>query len=722
MTSALLPPQIVFNWPSCPLGYLYFYQAGTTTPQAAYSDATGTVPLANPLQLDGNGQTSFWLKSGLTYKINLTDANGVQQANWPRDGILADPGAAFTAWQGNLAGSGGAAQIGDALSGSGAVVLTQHQLNSREVTVLQFGGDPTGVADSTAAFNAAIAFLVTLGVGAGGASSMNYTGGVLRMGSQGATFKVLGTVLVPSGLEIDLQGCDIVGPGHSTVGATFQSAYLNGSVLTTNQVGGATPWSTAQTTTPPSYVGAIKIHNGSFSECYCALSLWGCLDTCVFDTLKFYNCTYSIYAYQCFYACFHNMMTRCASGWISSGPTNGAYHFEGAVNVQEMDSLFCSGRILGYEFWSSGQGICISLRNCSCEQGVNGFFFSGVSQKVSFRDCYIEGMSGLIFDFTHQGVSAPIYTLDIDDCYFNYCLGTILNAIWLPNLRWGKCNSIAGSPLPAAIAYLNDNTTSGGEVNVQDSQIFDNIGGIGTISITAGVATVSGYTQTGIQQGTSFYGPNLTSLVTVSGMTGTGTGGNGTYPVTGMTTAASGALGIALMPTAPPMFTFNPAGQTTKMVVKGRSLINSVTNNNQVEVAANSPGLTNAPIPFNFFGLSGYVPGAIPFCSQYTTGSGTSRSVVIDTRIPFSLPNGNPDKYLMGIFNLTFTGTDNLYPATGTLMGRFSATNAVIDTPTSGYTVAVSNFSGFVRLTITGSAFGASGTVAYAEGIVKILS
>jgi hypothetical protein len=79
MTSALLPANLVFRAYTqtgmpAPLagGKLYFYQAGTSTPQAAYTDATGLVALPNPVILDANGQASPWLKSGLSYKINLT--------------------------------------------------------------------------------------------------------------------------------------------------------------------------------------------------------------------------------------------------------------------------------------------------------------------------------------------------------------------------------------------------------------------------------------------------------------------------------------------------------------------------------------------------------------------------------------------------------------------------------------------------------------------------
>ena len=126
MTSALLPAQIVFNNPLTPFGWLYFYVAGTTTPQAAYSDATGATPLANPLQLDANGQAVFWLKSGLTYKINLLDVNLTQQPHWPQDGIVADVGAAVRVILASTTTGQGASLIGIQGPLPGEVPMTQY--------------------------------------------------------------------------------------------------------------------------------------------------------------------------------------------------------------------------------------------------------------------------------------------------------------------------------------------------------------------------------------------------------------------------------------------------------------------------------------------------------------------------------------------------------------------------------------------------------------------
>src|SRR5271157_1428971 len=65
-------------------GLLYFYQAGTpSTPQAVYSDSTGTVVLSNPVVLDSAGRASVWLVG--YYHVVLTDSLG--NLIWDEDNV-----------------------------------------------------------------------------------------------------------------------------------------------------------------------------------------------------------------------------------------------------------------------------------------------------------------------------------------------------------------------------------------------------------------------------------------------------------------------------------------------------------------------------------------------------------------------------------------------------------------------------------------------------------
>lgn len=65
---------------------LFFYQTGTVTPQATYSNQGLTVPNANPVVADAEGVfPNIFLSSSPAYKVTLQDANGVEQ--WTADPV-----------------------------------------------------------------------------------------------------------------------------------------------------------------------------------------------------------------------------------------------------------------------------------------------------------------------------------------------------------------------------------------------------------------------------------------------------------------------------------------------------------------------------------------------------------------------------------------------------------------------------------------------------------
>jgi hypothetical protein len=72
-------------------GYLYSYQAGSSTPLATYTDSTGAVANTNPIVLGTDGRPPFeiWLTTGYSYKFVLADStNAVIQTY---DNIYAIP-------------------------------------------------------------------------------------------------------------------------------------------------------------------------------------------------------------------------------------------------------------------------------------------------------------------------------------------------------------------------------------------------------------------------------------------------------------------------------------------------------------------------------------------------------------------------------------------------------------------------------------------------------
>jgi hypothetical protein len=190
-------------------GSVYFYAPSTTNPLPTYQDSAGTIANTNPIQLDSRGQAIIW--GGATYRQVVKDASGVTV--W--DQIVSAAASAAA-----LAGSGGAALIGtpdgsnlasalalginhvvDSIAalravnhtfyarafvtgyrtpsdgGGGAYSVDTSDTSSADnggtiivasdgarwklqfqssVDVMQFGADPAGATDSSAAFQAAV--------------------------------------------------------------------------------------------------------------------------------------------------------------------------------------------------------------------------------------------------------------------------------------------------------------------------------------------------------------------------------------------------------------------------------------------------------------------------------------------------------------------------------------------------------------------------------------
>lgn len=89
MTAQLAPLPNFRNWDNNgnPLfsGKLYTYAAGTTTPQASYTDASQVTPNTNPVILNSRGEASVWLDQTLMYKLVLQDSLG--NTIWTQDQV-----------------------------------------------------------------------------------------------------------------------------------------------------------------------------------------------------------------------------------------------------------------------------------------------------------------------------------------------------------------------------------------------------------------------------------------------------------------------------------------------------------------------------------------------------------------------------------------------------------------------------------------------------------
>ena len=105
-------------------GKLYSYIAGTTTPQATYTDESGSTTNTNPVILDSRGEASVWFGAG-TYKLALKTAADVDV--WTVDNIgsdisVADLATGIQTWLGTPTSANLRAAMVDE-TGTGALVF-----------------------------------------------------------------------------------------------------------------------------------------------------------------------------------------------------------------------------------------------------------------------------------------------------------------------------------------------------------------------------------------------------------------------------------------------------------------------------------------------------------------------------------------------------------------------------------------------------------------------
>jgi hypothetical protein len=129
-------------------GKLYSYAAGTSTPQATYTSASGATPLANPIILDSAGRVptgEIWLTAGSNYKFALYTSANVLITTW--DNITGINGTGITS---------NASSVQYDPAGTGAVSTTVQAKLREVVSIKDFGAKGDGTTNDTAAFTTAL--------------------------------------------------------------------------------------------------------------------------------------------------------------------------------------------------------------------------------------------------------------------------------------------------------------------------------------------------------------------------------------------------------------------------------------------------------------------------------------------------------------------------------------------------------------------------------------
>lgn len=148
-------------------GKIYTYSAGTTTNQATYTTSSGNVAHTNPIILDSSGRVpggEIWTTETLSYKFIIKTSDDVLIGTYDniRDPLIAASNVSLTGFNGqtgtveNLVGDDGADWIGYTPEGVSAVPVSIQNKLRQTVSVIDFGADPTGVANSADAISAAL--------------------------------------------------------------------------------------------------------------------------------------------------------------------------------------------------------------------------------------------------------------------------------------------------------------------------------------------------------------------------------------------------------------------------------------------------------------------------------------------------------------------------------------------------------------------------------------
>ena len=450
------------------------YEAGTATLATGLQDESGS-PLANPFTADSSAKVAFYAPDGL-YDITVV-GNGrtvtiraqfvsVDGASVLRGDLAAtggsvlvgsddgDSGSLWTTVAGFIAfllSSLGASVIGFIQAGVGAIRRSMQDKARERVSVLDFGADPAGATDSTAAFN--LATLASVAHGGNDDLAMRR-----EIYVPPGDYLILGTVYVRKGQTLRGAGdgsTRITTTNTNTGRSIFKMGFglpvgvetqdpggLPVVISDINTLGGDSSGGVVDMQVPGAQARNLFITSAGVgirlggadtivSNCIIEQGLTGIsLDgqNHIIDSCLFYNLNYGIGVYS------NTFDVQVADCHFEYGIYDDVLFNEGAANIKNVTISDCQF-VKNAQYATSDQAI--NIKSNSAEINIRGCEFrnqrgysinipTGVDNRLRVSDCSFNGLkTNPTYDqsTTAAGINAQNGYVEISDCRFENLFG-----------------------------------------------------------------------------------------------------------------------------------------------------------------------------------------------------------------------------------------------------------------------------------------------------------
>lgn len=286
------------------------------------------------------------------------------------------------------------------------------------ISVEWFGGSQSSP-DNTAAFQAAIKLI--------GAQDpfLATSSGIEIMLKPGGIYKVLGTLLIPSFVNIDLNGSTIEGVASTTL---FESAYWDG---------GGNLVSNLSTTIDTRFVVCSSVTNGQIHNAGRAFYLLNFCEGSTLKRLRMFGCNQALHARRCFYGKFEDIHSRSPQDALAYP----CYNIDDSIGAVALNNVFAVSYDVGWLI-SGGKKDNLIAHNCGSESCPTGVRITGTTDSLQLRGWYFENNYNAI-DFSTASNHSNIV---VDGCWFYGVTNAIQGATILSG-EFAEHNVLNGATL-----------------------------------------------------------------------------------------------------------------------------------------------------------------------------------------------------------------------------------------------------------------------------------